>query len=319
MSRKNTRIRQSVGVLIAGFWVGQSFASPLVTETFDYTAGQNIAGQTGGTGWAAGSSWQTSVEGSPSATVVSGLDFSTLPTSGNALQLDVDNPTAVDARGFVGREFGHSVTGNTELFVSYLVRQTRDEGLPFGNGQVTTFGTNFTDAGIEATNSSNLFVQATTNGSNGFGGPEGVNVSLGKADGLGTADHVFPLDETLMVVLSFDSIGVGNFTSGLNSEAKIWILSESDYDAVLTAGLSEAALDANNQVVGIEARGVGTFGTARIDPTDLFRFSGSSTTVIFDELRIGSELDDVVLIPEPASLALIALGGVCLMSRRRER
>jgi hypothetical protein len=41
--------------------------------------------------------------------------------------------------------------------------------------------------------------------------------------------------------------------------------------------------------------------------------------VYFDELRYGTTLGDVVPVPEPATLGLMALGGVGLVAMRRRR
>lgn len=112
-------------------------AATLAKDSFDYVLGTPITGQSGGTGWSG--AWQSDLNantvGDSSSTVVAGLGFGLYPTSGNALQMDIGNITD-DTRAFVGRAAGNGTTGST-LFMSYLVQQTRDEGLGFGNWRKT--------------------------------------------------------------------------------------------------------------------------------------------------------------------------------------
>jgi hypothetical protein len=59
---------------------------------------------------------------------------------------------------------------------------------------------------------------------------------------------------------------------------------------------------------------------ANSDYFDFFNFAGNvstATAVIYDEYRLGTSLADVTPIPEPASLALLGLGGLLMAKRRR--
>ena len=48
------------------------------------------------------------------------------------------------------------------------------------------------------------------------------------------------------------------------------------------------------------------------------RFTTQNLLLSIDELRIGTTFDDVVVaVPEPASLLLVGLGGLAMLSRRK--
>ncbi|MEM7808027.1 MAG: PEP-CTERM sorting domain-containing protein [Planctomycetota bacterium] len=306
-------------VTLSALTTAAASAAPLVSESFDYASGAPIAAQAGGSGWSG--AWQINANATSTSTIVSGLTLGTYPTSGNALQIDQGTITN-DDRGFVGRAVNADAGGSGTLFLSYLVRQTRDEGLPFGNGQDTFFGHSVTDELIEEPVIDSKF-NGQISGSNGFGGPEGVDVAFGKLGndgGDGRSAYTMPQDTTLLAIYAWEPVGVGNFSmTGDPLTATLWLLDESDYEAVFAAGLSIASLDANNQVKTVEASTIGSFGTESLDSGDLFRFFVQDAAVTFDEIRIGNQLSDVVAapIPEPTSVAAIGLLGLVGLRRRR--
>ncbi len=293
-------------------------AAPLTSESFNYTPGTPIAGQSGGSGW--GGAWQADAQ---SATVVPGLDFGLYPTSGNALQIAQGLSDNSSGLGFAGRAFGNTV-GNSDFndrqsfMLSYLVRLDRDEGLPFGNGQVTQFGHDFSGTTVGTTSDSDRKLQARVNGSNGFGGPEGVNVSIGKQDGQGTASYAFEEGETLMAVAIYSGVNWGTFEQWA-SDATLYLLDEDDYAAVAASADPLSALAGNNQVSATESRSGSAFGPDGPQVSDLFRFYAGESTVTFDEIRTGTALADVIpaAIPEPGSAAGLALLGLMSLRRRR--
>lgn len=58
---------------------------------------------------------------------------------------------------------------------------------------------------------------------------------------------------------------------------------------------------------------------SQIDELNLYRDNVNNRFGNLDEIRIGNSFADVTPIPEPASLALLGLGGLCLLSGRRRR
>ncbi|MEO0515549.1 MAG: hypothetical protein AAF086_09720, partial [Planctomycetota bacterium] len=81
---QQTLIRGSIGVCL--LVAGSASASVLMSDSFDYTLGSSIVGQSGGTGF--GAAWTFDASG-PGATeqIVDGLSIAGLASSGNALQI----------------------------------------------------------------------------------------------------------------------------------------------------------------------------------------------------------------------------------------
>jgi len=289
-------------------------AAPLASESFDYATGTAVAGANGGSGW--DGPWVTNADlDATEAAIVGGLSFGLYPVAGNALRID-QGVSDNEVVGFAGRPVGSGVSSGT-LFASYLFRQTRDEGLPFGNGQRTFFGSSVSDGGIDQSFDDAKF-QGQLSGSNGFGGPEGLNVATDKFGSAGEADYELPQDETFLAVLSYEPVGVPNFTStGDPVTATLWIVDEADYAAIFAAGLSVASLDANNAAKAVEAGTIGSFGTPDLASGDLFRFFVQDAAVTFDEIRLGTSLSDVVAAPIPEPTALSGLGLLSVLGLRR--
>jgi hypothetical protein len=67
----------------------------------------------------------------------------------------------------------------------------------------------------------------------------------------------------------------------------------------------------------VRAVSEGVVSQDSFDTLSLVSGSNAGGTVYYDEIRIGATFEDVVPIPEPASLALIGLGGLMMNRRRR--
>jgi hypothetical protein len=303
-----------LGLILLVSLANPSSAAVLICESFDYTPGLPVAGLDGGSGW--GDVWQTVTNAAATATIVSGLTLGDYPVAGSALQMSQGTTTDTAALGFAGRAFGNTVDNKNPFYLSYLVRQTRDEGVPFGSGQNTQFGHDFSEVGIGTVADNDRVVQARLSGSNDFGGPEGINVSIDKQSSGGTAAFTFPQDETFLVVLAYETLGFGSSEAG-STTATLWLLDADDYDAVVAAGISKSVLNTNNRITVTESDVFDKFGPKALESADVLRFYTAEADVTFDEILGGTELTDVIAIPEPATATLIAVGLGLIAVRRR--
>ncbi len=273
-------------------------AAPIVYEGFDYTAGVDIAGQTGGIpagspGWN-GNQWTNVYSGGGvnqtfNATN-SGLSFTdgngnTLVSSGNAMIEDEQDASPPGGGSSYRREYatpsGFGDEG-TEAWISYRVDISGSGshgfqwGSPSGNiSQLQIYRVNFGGS----TNTWRLQIGGNTD-------------DLVDADGISaTGDY--------LVIMKVD------YEAGVDPTS-VWFVENGtgDISSESALGSPDLFLDTN----GVSANDTATF------------YAGNfPTSVTYDELRIGTSFADVVPIPEPSSLLLvsIAFGSILLLRRNR--
>ncbi len=280
------------GAALAVSLVIPAQASLLTIESFDYTAGANISGQSGGSGWRSPSNPTWTTNGTTGTVASPGLqytdanaDYSAFLAVGNTASLsnernirflDIDTGGVYDNAGLRGAGNYIGGTGvDGDLWGSFM----------------------FTASDYSASGAYTLFNLFTTAGGDGL------------AIRQSSAGSNFQLTNATATVIGTGSIALGSlsttapnlivykygFDSAANSDTfEVWLNPETAGDAA-DITLSGANLALNN----IEIREV--LGNVALS---------------LDEIRLGTEFTDVVPIPEPTSAALV-LGGLSLLALRR--
>jgi hypothetical protein len=306
-----------------GAFAMSASASQLIYEPFDYTAGQPITGQNNTTSavpetWlqagtvgtttvhSVGTPGLTSPVGYPTAAGnmadVSGLDH------GEFERLNLPNAFNTDLTAKYG-------AGST-LFYSLLLNVPSTDGLTVPN---TNANANI-DFIIGFNNS--LGCQATR--PNSWNGE--LNIRLGRTAGTfnlgvrasattaGTTYFTGDLQtgQTYLIVVEAQlGANPADVTQDLNS---IWVNPSSSTFGALTAptadGSSNGAASKNSALLDtMQSLLIGAGISNGSNPDHLY----------VDEIRVGETWRDVTSVPEPASLSLLGLGGLGLLSRRRRR
>jgi len=146
----------------------------------------------------------------------------------------------------------------------------------------------------------------------GDGTPHQDGISMGTTNGMST--QVLDIGAGEGNANPGDAVGtkllVARITMAPGDDALAGITSpdlatlvDSDFDSAITAYGDMSATSENIEWLGLW---IGTWG-----------ISDDGDNTLVDEIRIGTTLADVIPVPEPASVALLGLGGLMLLRRRR--
>lgn len=232
----------------------------LLYESFSYPKGA-LSGSLGGRGWMNSSAW------TGDSTVVEPLSFSDYGAIGNAVKVAAGNAG-------ISRDLGITVNDGATVWMSYLFR---DNG---GNDYNDEDALYLTDsAGTKFRT-----VPARRGGKSAVGvgsglGADGANKLANKA--------------VYLIIVKFTNVGSGNQT------AKMWGLSEANYEAVKYGGISETELDGNNRSVTTAT----SSGSKSIILGDsLVFYNRRSDEGYIDELKIGLSLGSLFAnAPDPVT------------------
>lgn len=276
---------------VAAMSVGTVTMAAVAVEDFNYNTGA-LGTANGGTGWQ--SSWGNTygsdvVGGSAGASVVSG----NLTNTANPYTPVGNSITIGGGTNF--RKFSSTLRiardSNDTLYFSMMVKPT---AIGTSSGQVLQIkdtGNAFSHAEFGFNTSSQW---ALGGGYGGGGGGSGTTAAAG------TGNAAFALNSQYFIV--------GKIVTSTSVNDRLWVKVYGAGDAVsLTDTL---AID---NLLNFSVNRTGVTGATTLS----LNTSGGGFSAGVDQLRIGDTYADVVVVPEPTSLAALGLAGLLGLRRRR--
>jgi len=291
----------------AALYAADPFASS------QYSLGSDPSGVNGGSGFGSGWSFSSSGSGN-SVTTVAGLSLTGYQSSGNAVRV-LAAQTGTNSAAF-SRQSGFNTPGNSTIWESFLVRQDAQTA---PNGFGGTFARTQTTFGSTDQSSREFFTEVKYGV--GFAPSNQFSAGVGLFKNPTSQNQNFDLTvgSTFLVLSAFENINYGAFTNN-TTKVSMWILNQADVTAI-GSSISLTSLNANNRMTLTRSLSGGdvTFGTSAITSTTSFNLFTQLGTATFDEVRLGTTLNDVYAIPEPSSVAIFAFGiGGIFLSRKRK-
>jgi hypothetical protein len=277
-------------VLLA--WTGSASAELILEESFVYPElgdGNDLNGANGGTGWA--NAWE--VDSAQLTYKETGLTYSGLATAGGA---------SVDVNWSPNRDYdgtGMGDDGDVQWFsllfqTSTPARQQRVFWFSNGGGS-SSWG-----AGSEINADGNGFAAG------------GDTYPSGKLSGpkVGAFD-----DGQTHLAIGKIVWGELNPNDGNQTDVTVTVWFDADLNAIadrdnpLESELGSLMSEASGYVAAKFTSG----------DTGVYLRSHSGNEIVYDELRLGETLADVTPVPEPTTMALLGIGGLGALLRRRRR
>ena len=292
-------------------------ATLLVYEGFNY-GGSSIANLNGtaATGTGLQGNWTVTnvLPGGGSASSAyqsSGLTFGAnfLTSSGGAL-LSTTKFSGSDASTIATAQLNASTSG--VLWSSYLMNINT---MALANGGSTFEGIATAASGTPTSFGSSIISNAAVTDRKLLVNYDNASTSSGNTTFSNATDY--------LVLSKYTNVG-NVLTGSTTGVATTWVFTVAGYENWLAGGATEATLTANAVRAQSDAAVItGTYNfdssgylTLKSGPPD---FNGEQTIVVYDEIRYGTELKDVVAIPEAGSGVMTALGltGLALVRRFR--
>lgn len=272
-------------------------ASLIAYESFDGISDNLLEDQatTSTIGYAGGETWSTSPSFSnPSFNgVTTGLTYSGLQTSGGS------------AEGFRTSNFANSII-STSLAPTTPTTNTPDAlyfSFLLNADGYTARADDDADDGFEATFSHSGSRKLGV----GFGGASGGNESTAKTLYVIGASGTSPTDQVLQSGTNLVLLGISRPGGSGDNTYNLWL--NPDVNNPGAAGWS------GTQSFGLVVNS-GNFGFYGFNMAHELNFPQS---VLADEFRVGTDLNSVMLIPEPSSYVLIMLSGLAFLVVIRPR
>jgi hypothetical protein len=281
-------------------------AGLIVSESFDYTAGEGLAGKTGGTGWSAG--WTTRTQDGTTANVVSdSLSYTdsfgnTLVTSGGAVRfLGSGSPGYGDPSATRQSASYESVAKSANGLWASLLFQTGTTGVT-GTYDLVPFGTGFQEGPTLDTNTSTRFGAQRT----GFSNRTGTYL----VNSTPTVQGILTDGSANLLVMHYTVVESGT----IDQYTLDFYLNPTD--------MTNLGSPTATWTVGADESIVGSAGVLQgLDGFYLRHRTSATMDLLMDELRYGTDAASVLPIPEPSTFALASLSllGLIGFGRRPKR
>lgn len=289
-----------------------SSAGLIASDSFNYSSLADATSAGTGTGFAGNWSYVDSGKPGCSVTVVPGLTFGSLVTSGSAVQLLNSSNKSDWENVSLNRALASGVEAGQTVWMSYLFQRNGDAG------QLDS-----TETGVYVNHAGANEFHVLGKGYIWSSGVDRPTLSRSGGSGAPGASAM-DIGQTYMLIAEFQ--GVGQDASWPAS--RMWVVSQSDFSALQGAPITEAALNAQIPA-GFQISQDPIWGsTQSLSAGDLVTLYGSYSAMAnglpyatMDEIRYGTGADattaGVVPVPEPTSLCLLTMGALALIRRHR--
>jgi hypothetical protein len=285
-------------------------ATLLVYEGFNGYSTGSLVGQTASSSTIGLTGNYQSVGGTSLSAVSSGLTLGNLVVSGGAANSSSQTAAAI------GVAFSNSVSATGTIYSSYLAQINTSPTSPNDSALYMGIGSSPT-----GTNATRTFKSYGVSGS----GANTPGIAYGATD-IMSPSPALSLNTTYAIVARYTRVG-STLSVGSPGVATLWVLTADQFNYFSIGGFSDAELDA--ATVGSGATNVYntltqtvTSGSYTFDNTKALQFSttaaNGASSFYMDEIRWGTSLNDVLPIPEPQVVVLLAISaGLLLVSRKR--
>jgi len=280
-------LRIAVAGLLAVGLAASANAALLVEESFEYDLGPGaLVGKAGGIGWTG--AWSDNTPHAPltvGSDIVPGLTYPMLVTKGNAAYQEMGSSSPTPwARDQMRRNMSSLPDGRDELWFSQLIMIT-EAGLD-----------DFTYEWMGSKYSGKHWYGRNYGSQHGDDCYWGMEMPSSRE-----SDAAIEPGEVALLVMKV------NFNGPDDVDKWLWV----NPDPATLGGPDLAIATADLELLGANPNGTG-FSFTRIE------IDGGCESYI-DEIRIGESYADVTPTPEPTTLALLGLGGIAALIRRRRK